>query len=73
MFRVDYGLEKKVEQLLWNSCFKNYIAYLQVCQSVGEEYQGEGNIIAVGKNVTWEKETREAILSFLYKFQIFGR
>ena len=43
------------------------------CHSVGEEYQGEGNIIAVGKNVTWEKETREAILSFLYKFQIFGR
>lgn len=26
---LDYGLEKKVEQLLWNSCFKNYIAYLQ--------------------------------------------
>jgi len=26
---LDYALDRKVEQLLWNSCFKNYISHLQ--------------------------------------------
>jgi len=26
---LDYALEKKVEQILWNSCFKNFINHLQ--------------------------------------------
>ena len=27
---LDFALDRKLEQLLWNSCFKNYISHLQV-------------------------------------------